>query len=821
MAISDDDDDALEAQRDLFSAKMDRGELFRRPVSPKKFESSQPFPSSPAPFGNPFLLEDESEDILEKTNVSLAAEPHDLQSQSIRSAPGEREFDYIGTVQARTSHGQHLRIARRKRRIGTTKFESEIDLEHASRTKHYGIQIHGLLSDVAMLDTEEAVEASLPVVVEDGKGPETGMWVDKYRPKKFTELLGDERTNRDVLRWIKHWDYCVFGRTNHGKNKKHKRDDIDQSTTEAIVDPHGRPEKKILMLTGPPGFGKTTLAHIAARQAGYNVIEVNASDDRTGAVVQNKIGDALESQAVFNPRPSLVVIDEIDGVSGSGGEAGFIRSLLKFIVDDEKTTAHNRIAKHNDTRAGKRKNRGSKSKALLRPIICICNDQYVPGLRALRPYCQIINFRALAAPAIVARLRGICHKEDLQADTRALNALCELAESDLRSCLNSLQYIRMKSKYFSLDSLSSTLAQRDMSRSSHSVVESVFKLLDAKQERKKGKAAVKSDNIGRIADLAMTNNEYGKILMGCFAHYPSAPYHDNLFAKPIEASDWLYFYDRCERGVYESQHGELMTYMPYPIAAFHHMFATHECKSSLDRSRADWESREKLRINSELLAGWITRVKPSIRQLFNPTMFATELIAYGLRIIGTNLNPANSHLIKSAERLALSRIVDGMLSLGLSYTQFKVDDGSYIFRLEPPITQVLNYGGALTVKGESLLPSRYAARQIISAELAAEKIRRALETQGDIIQPSGRPNGSEKSSTIPTKRKAQEELLAQPAVKRDFFGRTIVLRRDDTTESTGSSKVPDKPKAGVHIKFSDGFSDAVRNNISLQELLKR
>lgn len=111
------------------------------------------------------------------------------------------------------------------------------------------------------------------------------LWVDKYRPRSYIELLSDETVNRQLLHWLKLWDKVVF-KKNVIKPKKKlptfgKKNNIDDKKDIEEVDSKGYPIKRIALLSGPPGLGKTTLAHIAARHAGYNVVEVNASDERT------------------------------------------------------------------------------------------------------------------------------------------------------------------------------------------------------------------------------------------------------------------------------------------------------------------------------------------------------------------------------------------------------------------------------------------------------------------------------------------------------------------------------------------------------------
>lgn len=51
------------------------------------------------------------------------------------------------------------------------------------------------------------------VVIVNETNPNAGkLWVEKYKPKGYFDLLSDESTNRSLLTWLKMWDKIVFGR---------------------------------------------------------------------------------------------------------------------------------------------------------------------------------------------------------------------------------------------------------------------------------------------------------------------------------------------------------------------------------------------------------------------------------------------------------------------------------------------------------------------------------------------------------------------------------------------------------------------------------
>lgn len=92
-----------------------------------------------------------------------------------------------------------------------------------------------------------------------------------------------------------------------------------------------------VFLYGPPGVGKTTLAHRAVIAAGLRPVECNASQFRHKAAMSDLIEPLLHSNNVsdfFRPeghRAIGVILDEIDGMSA--GDRGGLSELVRILKD--------------------------------------------------------------------------------------------------------------------------------------------------------------------------------------------------------------------------------------------------------------------------------------------------------------------------------------------------------------------------------------------------------------------------------------------------------------------------------------------------------
>ncbi|GAB0133768.1 hypothetical protein EsDP_00002165 [Epichloe bromicola] len=393
------------------------------------------------------------------------AEPRAIQTESIWSFPGldnSRSWSTGGSLfsgsildsiappsyTAKTCCGKSAAIKQRKASAAVS-YESIVAAR--SRTKegrakrsYYGIDIHELIDsaakDIANKPRAVPSETDCPIVsveapAEGIKPKKSLLWTEKYRARKFVDLCGDDSTNRHVLRWLKRWDPVVFPGLVKAKPFVARRSGLKQQGEEE------KPHRKILMLTGPPGLGKTTLAHVCAKQAGYEVLEVNASDDRSRDVVRNRIRTSLGTESVKNvvnnrnndgshkmAKPVCVVVDEVDGaVSGSGasGEGGFVKALIDLVLTDQKNAAEPSGSAYE----GNRKKKKGDDFRLLRPLILICNDVYHPSLRPLRQsnLAEIIHVGRPSLDTVVGRVKTVFEKEGIPCDKDAARKLCEAA----------------------------------------------------------------------------------------------------------------------------------------------------------------------------------------------------------------------------------------------------------------------------------------------------------------------------------------------------------------------------------------------------------
>ncbi|KAL6644788.1 hypothetical protein ACP70R_016396 [Stipagrostis hirtigluma subsp. patula] len=683
------------------------------------------------------------------------------------------------------------------------------------------------------------------------------LWVEKYAPNSFTELLSDEHTNREVLLWIKQWDSCVFGShiratsddvlsalrrhsstiqknssnkhffskskggpvvnqdvlNGHGSNSEGF---VNSSSKRSSVD--NTPEQKVLLLCGPPGLGKTTLAHVAAKHCGYHVVEINASDDRSASSIESKILDVIQMNSIMSDsRPKCLVIDEIDGALGDG--KGAVEVILKMI-NAEKNNNSDRSTDTEETQVRKASSRKSHRTAKLsRPVICICNDLYAPALRQLRQVAKVHMFVQPTISRVVNRLKYICKKEGFKTSAIALSALAEYteirlrekhlpAECDIRSCLNTLQFLNKRRAALNISAFDSqVIGRKDMSKS---IVDVWKQILQKKKLKGAGKTESqfnKDKDIDYLFSLISNRGDYEVTMDGIHENFLRLSYHDPMLQKTVKCLDTLGVSDTLTQYVWRTQQMSLHGYQPLIAITTSRMIAQVE-KPNIEWPKALQRSRTLLLEKKDMLKTWQNQMSPFVSRHLSVESFAEDIASPLLHILSPqSLRPVAVNLLSEREKEELVQLVDTMVSYSVTYknTKFAPQERANVplvthdvpsLSFDPPINDVINF------KSEHIGLS-LAMKQVLVHEVEKQKIIKG--SAGKLNQPNGIDVRSEALSAIGEKAAAGSIAPALDTYKDSSKRNSTTLQVQSKAASIGKDPTPAKKQSSRATNFFDRF----------------
>ena len=225
---------------------------------------------------------------------------------------------------------------------------------------------------------------------------------EKYRIRKYLEIIKQDSAIDEVKKFLKEF-----------------------------------PKKKALILYGPAGTGKTSLALAAAKENDYEVLELNSSDLRNRVQLEAILKPATEQRSLFK-KGKILLVDEVDGVTGT--DVGGVAELIRLV---ESTKF---------------------------PIIMTCNDVWQSKLSQLRQKCKVVEMKSLQTFTILEILKRVAEKEGIKKELSFLNKIAIKSQGDIRAALNDLQ------SYASGDIIDvDSLEKRDVEDNIFNILKKIFK----------------------------------------------------------------------------------------------------------------------------------------------------------------------------------------------------------------------------------------------------------------------------------------------------------------------------------------------------------
>lgn len=251
-------------------------------------------------------------------------------------------------------------------------------------------------------------------------------WTEKYRPTTLSEVRGNDKARDAFEQWGRSWD----------------------------------DHRKAVILHGSPGIGKTSAAHALANDMGWETVELNASDKRTGDVIERFAGRAAMNATLA-------------GSSGkTGDDAADEQRNRQLVILDEADNIHGNYDRGGASAITKLVKKSNQ------PIVLIANEFYDMS-RGLRNACEDIEFRDVSARSIVPVLRDICRRENVEFESDALQYIAEENSGDLRGAVNDLQAVAEENGHLTVEDV--VTGSRDRSLGVFGFLDAVLKEQDAQE----------------------------------------------------------------------------------------------------------------------------------------------------------------------------------------------------------------------------------------------------------------------------------------------------------------------------------------------------
>jgi replication factor C large subunit len=166
------------------------------------------------------------------------------------------------------------------------------------------------------------------------------------------------------------------------------------------------PKKRAVILHGPPGTGKTSLAYALASELDLEVFELNASDLRDKEKIEQVLGPASLQRSLFKSG-KIILVDEVDGISAK--DRGGLSELLSIL---EMTQF---------------------------PMLITANDIWQQKFNLLRQKAELVQLKEVDYKVILDVLKNICIKESCLISQDILTSIAIKSRGDIRAAINDLQ----------------------------------------------------------------------------------------------------------------------------------------------------------------------------------------------------------------------------------------------------------------------------------------------------------------------------------------------------------------------------------------------